>query len=197
MARSIDVAEIRQSGSKESVDIEVNDWFERIKHNPGFAPEWITGYANQYKLWKDGQEAPLNGSPIREWSVISPAQRDMLLQMTVATVEDLAAANESTLMRLGMGSRELKQKAQLWLETAKNVGGATEKITALQVDNAALRDEMNKLKQYMYANQAPQYAASAVPNNGLLFSHAFPTGTAVVPQIQVATTQTPVEDPFG
>jgi hypothetical protein len=126
----------------------------------------------------------------------------MLIQLTVCTVEDLASANESTLMRIGMGSRELKQKAQLWLDTAKNVGGATEKITALQVENAAIRDEMARLTKLMYANQAPNYAASAVPNNGLNIPSAFQAvnapQTMPMPHTGDVIALKPVdEDPFA
>lgn len=173
VARTIDVVVVRQSGSKDSLEIETNDWLERISKNPGYPREWVDGFRKAYELWKQGQDAPLNGSPIREWGAISPEQRDMLLQLTICTVEDLAGANESTLLRIGMGARELKQKAQKWLETSKNVGAVAAQNAALAVENAAIKDEIEKLKKLMYANQAPGYAASAVPNNGL------PTGTAV------------------
>lgn len=182
--KSIDWAVIRQSGSKDSVEIEANDWLDRISKNPGFAREWVDGYRKSYELWKQGQEAPLMGTPIREWGVISHEQRDMLIQLTICTVEDLAAANESALARIGMGARELKQKAQAWLETSKNVGAVVAQNAALVVENAAIRDEIEKLKKHIYANQAPNYAAGVVPNNG------FPTGTATFVPPTVVTAMT-------
>lgn len=167
MTRTIDVARVRQSGSKDHTEIETADWFERISKNPNYRAEWVDGFRKAYQLWKQGQEAPLNGTPIREWGVVSPDIRDMLLQLTICTVEDLATANESVLLRIGMGARELKQKAQKWLETSKDVGAVAAQNAALAVENAAIKDEIDKLKKLIYANQAPAYMASAVPNNGL------------------------------
>ncbi len=186
--KTVDIAIIRQSGSSNSNEIEANDWLERISHNPGYPPEWVDGFRKHYALWKQGQEAPLNGTPIREWGAISPDQRNHMLQLLIMTVEDLAAANESTLMRIGMGGRELKQKAQTWLNTANDVGKAAAELGALRVENAAIKDEMEKLRKMIFANQSPSYAVAALPNNGL--------PVTIVPQVAMPIPAVE-EDPFA
>lgn len=149
VSRTVDYAIVRQSGDKNSNETEVGEWLDRISRNPGYPREWVDGFRKAYELWKNGQDAPLNGYPIREWGGISPDQREMLLQLTVCTVEDLAAANESTLQRIGMGSRELKQKAQAWLDTSKNVGKVVEQIGAVQVENAELKRQIEELRAFV------------------------------------------------
>jgi predicted RecB family nuclease len=60
-----------------------------------------------------------------------PAQIKTLLDINVRTVEELAAANEETLNRVGMGGRALKQKAIIWLESSKrSAESLTEEVNA-------------------------------------------------------------------
>jgi len=83
---------------------------------------------------------PVDGTPIRGWPVLSPSDQENVIAVRIRTVEDLAEANEQTLMSLGIGSRTMKQKAQAWLDSSNSNGKATEKISALQSE---LKDQKN------------------------------------------------------
>ena len=60
-----------------------------------------------------------------------------MLDAHVRTVEDLSAANEETIARIGMGGRALKDKAVSWLSAASGNGKVTEELAALRVKNEA------------------------------------------------------------
>jgi hypothetical protein len=68
-------------------------------------------YQQALENYKQSRETPEQGIAIKDWPGASPAQIKTLLDINVRTVEELAAANEETLMRIGMGGRALKQKA--------------------------------------------------------------------------------------
>lgn len=143
-----DFAFITPIGSKDRMERKVSDWFAHLEvevEGGRFAPEWLRQYKGAYAAWKEGLEPPLDGTPIRQWSVLSPAQVKSLLELRVLTVEDLAQANEETIRRLGMGGRDLKNKAVTWLESAQNVGSVAERCVALTEENRVLRESVEKL----------------------------------------------------
>lgn len=146
---------IRAVGSRDSVEKEVGPWLEHLEKMSTagqYRRDWVDSFRKKYEAWRAGQEAPVNGFPVREWASINKATADNLVSAGVLTVEDLAAANEQTLTRIGMGSRALKDKAQAWLDSATKNGNAEElaamrtKVDALEQTNADLRQ---KLEQFM------------------------------------------------
>lgn len=94
--------------------------------------EHRTRWPEQYAAFKAGREAPLEGTPLREWPVgaMTASKADELAYFHIRTVEQLAALGDDKLQNLGMGSRELRERARVWLDVAKNGGAALEKMQA-------------------------------------------------------------------
>lgn len=148
VARDIDYAIITPAGSKDRVEQKVGEWFAKLREQvqqERFPAEWLARYTENYKIWKSGQEVPLNGTSVKNWPMLSPAQRSTLLTLNVHTVEDLAVANEEVIARLGMGGRALRDKAQEWLASKDNgAGKQAEQIVAQKV---ALENSENVRKE--------------------------------------------------
>jgi hypothetical protein len=110
--------------------------------------EWKHGNGNRkppspfavvaYEAWKEGREIAVNGTDIKNWPGVTPAQLKMCLAAVVRTVEDLANANADTLRKLGMGSYALKEKAAAYLDAA-TTNKNSEAVSALKIELAALR----------------------------------------------------------
>lgn len=142
VAKDVELALVTSPGTRDVFKQEVKTWFEQLGRDvaAGRIPEaWVEQYKEAYRRWKAGQEPPVNGTPLRGWLRISPAQQKMCLEMGVLTIEDLAALNDEGLRRLGMGAVQLKQTAQAELQAAKDIG-------PLVKENAALRQEVDTLK---------------------------------------------------
>jgi hypothetical protein len=139
--RAVDTALVTPIGSKDRYPFEVKAWFENLANEVSagrFNPEWLQKYRNQYKAFCEGEEVPEDGTPLRSWPQISKGQVAACTSIHLRTVEDLAAANEEAINRLGMGGRALKQAAQAWLAAARGQGAAAAQITALQTEKDAL-----------------------------------------------------------
>jgi Asp-tRNA(Asn)/Glu-tRNA(Gln) amidotransferase C subunit len=85
---------------------------------------------------------------------LTPAQVENLTKLNVLAVEDLAQANEQTIMALGLDGRVLKKKAQDWLAAQGDTGKIVEQLSALRVafdqmqkDYTELRATTTKLMQ--------------------------------------------------
>jgi len=150
VARDVDYALITPQGSKDRIERKVADWFPQLEQNVmenRMPREWLKAFREAYAAWKEGRELPLNGTPILTWSVAAPHQIKSLLDAHIRTVEDLAAANEETISRLGMGGRALKDKAVSWLTSAGTTGKVTEELAALKIAKEAAEAQVLALSK--------------------------------------------------
>lgn len=152
VARDVDYALVTPAYTKDCVVNTVDRFFlnaESNAKNNRIPNEWLEAWRKMYAAWKNGQEMPLDGTPIKGWGVISPAQQEMLIRMSVHTVEDLAGINDEGMRRYGMGGLDLKNKAKNWLASIKDHGPTTMKLSALEKENENLTVELNSLKEKM------------------------------------------------
>lgn len=99
-------------------------------------------YNDQYKAFKAGTAQPLSGTPLSEAPFLTEAKRRELKALSIHTVEALAGLDGNPLKQLGMGGRELKNKAMAYIEAAE--GSAD--VTALAAENTSLREQMADLQ---------------------------------------------------
>ena len=148
VTKDVEMVKIVPMGSKDNLLKRADEWLEQIKRKaldgaPDAMPdEWVRDFRKKYELWKEGKEAPLNGTSVKEWPILSPAQAENLVSLRIMTIEDVAEMNEEAMQRYGMGAREMKEKAKEWLK-GKQVADAVAK------ENEALRAELDALKEQM------------------------------------------------
>ena len=96
-----------------------------------------------YEAWKEGREAPVNGTDLKNWPGVTPAQLKTCQNATVRTIEDLAEANADTIRKLGMGGVAMMEKAKAYLAAA-NQNKTSEEVSALMVKLDALSDTVKR-----------------------------------------------------
>lgn len=143
VGKEVDFALITPLYTRDVVIHRVSDWFVKLDAdvaNERIPPGWVQNYRKMYEAWKSGQELPLQGTPIRGWGVISPAQQEMLTRINILTVEDLADVTADGLARIGMGGVDLKNKAIAFIKSSRDVG-------KLVMENASLTAQMTVASQ--------------------------------------------------
>lgn len=171
VTKDFDYALVTPAGSKDRVEQKVVEWFAKLRtqvREERFPAAWLENYESAYKAWKSGQEIPLDGTAIKNWPILSPSQVRTLLELNVRTVEDLAAANEELVVRLGMGGRSLRDKAREWAKAkGGDAGKQAEEIVALRLKleaaetaRAAMETELRALMAQVQA-LAPKAPAAA------------------------------------
>lgn len=159
VAKDVAYALITPRGSKDRIERVAVEWFAQLKSDADsgrFPPEWTKHFERAFHEWKEGREAPISGTAVENWPAVSPAQLKTLQHLHIRTIEDLAAANEETIHRLGMGGRALKQKAVDWLSSAAGAGRASEEMSALRAELANLQERNASLE-----SQLREFAAIA------------------------------------
>lgn len=154
--KAVDYAIIRPIGGKDAVEKPALPWLEHIEKQAvsgDYPREWAKFFRDQYQGWKNGQEVQPNGMHVRNWAAIGRTQAEMLVAARVLTVEDLAQANEEALGRIGIGARELQNRARAWLQTAAQNGSA-EELAALRVKTESQAAENKELRQRLDALEA-------------------------------------------
>jgi hypothetical protein len=151
-------------GGGNGVKWKIPQWKDHLKRevqNGRIPQQWLDDYMAMYERWKNGQELPLNGTPIRGWMLISPAQQETLIHRGILTLEDLASLNAEGIQRIGMGGSDLKNKAILALQASKDTGPLVMKVADLEqklavalAGNADLAAKV-QLMQSQFAGRAP------------------------------------------
>lgn len=152
---------ITPHGTTDEIPRLAKDWFiylDQSVREERVPIKFVEYYKECYEHWLKGEEAPLKGTPIKDWPPISPAQRTNLAAIRVYTVEDLANANEDTIRLLGMGGRELVKKAENWLRASSEQGKITEEISALQVANKRMESTIERQQKTIEALRKDQEA---------------------------------------
>lgn len=149
VGKDVDFVYVTPPYSKDILIFEVEAWLKQLNHDMsrGRLPqEWVQNYRKAYEAWKRGEELPPEGTPIKGWGVISPAQQETLIRMQILTVEDLAAVNDEGGKRIGMGWVDLKNKAKAWLAQLKDKGPLTQEMAAIKAENRELHTQVNTLQ---------------------------------------------------
>lgn len=151
----VDFVMVTLPGGRDVFENRVEPWFEqqeqyvrRGKQNP----EFLKLYKKAYENWKEGQEIPLNGTPIKGWQMLTPAQQQTVISARIKTVEDLAKTNDEGLRKLGMGGRGLVEKAKSWLDSASSTGKVAmendelkKKVSQLEITIISLEEKVKSL----------------------------------------------------
>jgi len=152
VTRDVDRAYIMQPGSRDVFEVDAEDWLKQIRDkalndaHDAYPQEWIDQFRKKFEMFKEGQEAPVNGTHVREWPHLSPAQVQNLVAARIITVEDVAALTEEALNRVGMGSRELREKARDWLASRDMTKSALQENEALKAKLADLTARLAELE---------------------------------------------------
>lgn len=150
VAKDVVFAIITPAGSRDRYERIADEWLRNMAdqvRQERLPAEWLSHYKKLLAAWREGREAPESGTPVRNWPVVSPAQVEMLINLRIRTVEDLAVCNEEAITRMGMGGRSLKQKAVDWLASAANTGKEVEAIASLRVELEALKLSHERLME--------------------------------------------------
>lgn len=118
-------------------------------------------WPEQYAAFKAGREAPLEGTPLREWpvSAMTASKAEELAFFHIRTVEQLAALGDDKLQNLGMGARELRERAKIWLDVAKNGSAPLERM---QSNIERLIADVERLTRGLTASNAENQRLSAI-----------------------------------
>ena len=117
-----DIIRIMPAGSKDVIEKLWEDWYaQRMQdaQNERFPYEWLKKIKEQYDAWKNDTPVPQLGTLIKTWKHATPRDKAAMEAINITTVEELAVANEQSIMRLGIGARTLKKKAEMYLRQEK------------------------------------------------------------------------------
>jgi hypothetical protein len=99
-------------------------------------------YPKAWEAYQRGESQGFTGTPLEQWPQITRAQAKEAKYFECHTVEQLAGLTDNHCQKLGMGFRELREKAKVYLGVAES----TASVTAQAQENEKLRQEMAELR---------------------------------------------------
>lgn len=101
-------------------------------------------FPDAYKYFKTGVEGGSQGTPLKEWPVMSRSMVEELKYFGFYTVEQLSKADDGVCSKLP-GLTTLREKAKIYLEHA--AGGSP--LERVQNENAELKSQMEAMQRQM------------------------------------------------
>ncbi len=146
-----DFIKIHVPGDKNfNLDVPVND-----THKQRFPRQWAIFCNN-----KKADTEQLIGTPIKEWSLLRPAQAEELRHLGFRTIESIADASDAGLQKIGMVAgmqpHEFRERAKRFLNQADHVALVTaeaEKTKAAEERAASAEQAIAELRAQMAALQ--------------------------------------------
>lgn len=142
VAKDVNYAIITPAGTKDRIEKIAEEWLRDLAEavrQDRFPSDWLDSYRRRYNSWVETRQIPEEGTSIKDWPSVSPAQVRNLLDLNIRTIEQLAEATEEAILRLGMGGRALKEKAKAWLDASKGQGKLASELDRLRQENEALK----------------------------------------------------------
>lgn len=104
----------------------------------------INRWPEQYKKFKEGMEQVPDGQRLEEWAVLTASRVKELRAVGIHTVEQLADLNEAGIQGLGMGGRELVDKAKKLVDGKDELAELREEVAKLKKELAAKKPTRKK-----------------------------------------------------
>lgn len=137
-------------GSRDTTERKVAEWLQSLVDHAKAGrvpPEWPEQYSGAFDAWKKTQEQPANGTSLKNWPAITPAQLKSCLSIGLTSIEEVATANEQIISRLGMGAVALKAAAQAWIKEREKVGSLAIEVQTLTNKLAEAMATIEELKK--------------------------------------------------
>ncbi len=95
-----------------------------------------------YKAWKDGQELPLNGTPLSAWAGVTAEQAQAFTRIGIRTVEEIAGLTDSLIGKVPLPNvRDLIAQAKAFLEASdRNV--VADRMASLEAENENIKEQL-------------------------------------------------------
>lgn len=152
IAKDVAMVEVTSVGGKSVFVDEAENWLRKISEaalQGRFDRQWVKDFKDMYAMFKEGEEIPDKGIPIKTSLMFSPAEQRAILNANVRTLEDLSSCNEEALQAIGPGSRGLRDRARTAIANSQDSGKVAAEVTSLKVENEDLRQKLDDLMAIM------------------------------------------------
>ncbi len=141
--KDVEIVEVRIPADRHYIPtFGAHDFWKNVD---GIAQTYAMRWPDQYRAFKENRTQTIEGTPLEELPFLTNAKRSELKALSIYTAEQLASLDGKNLKTLGIGGRELKDQATAYLDRAS--GSA--KVTELARENAAMKAEMEAMRQQM------------------------------------------------
>ena len=142
-------AEVTPAGGKDTQIKVMSDWLPQLRNmsvsrgpvdtNAAEYEIWYEKISQAFEKYKKGEEVDYDGTPLRGSLAFTKVEIANCEAANVFTIEDLALASEESIQRIGMGGRNLKDRA--------NKIVASQSSNDLAAENAALKLKVNEMDE--------------------------------------------------
>lgn len=135
-------------GDQSSMEYWVDEEYPEAHKHPTFGAlrkndPVYTRFGEYIKAYKENNKAMLEaGTPLEAWPVVNRAQVAMLRYHGIHSVEALSGINDEQMTRIGIGTRDLVNKAKTYLQGAADTTASLK----MEAEKKAIQDRFDALE---------------------------------------------------
>lgn len=145
MFRDVEMVRIRFAGDRRREHVAPAHEPFQMERGSGRHMTYAERFRDHYEAFKRDAAAAVTGTPIRMMPGLTPSKLRELEAAAITTVEALAALPDRIIGKMGMGARDLTERARAFLEQADQSAA----VSAAQAENADLRERLARLESLM------------------------------------------------
>lgn len=144
----VEKVEWSRKGTQNTTTVEK---ISRLKKHDGEVWQMLKPY---YERWKEGKEAPIDGTPLAAWPGATPQLVKALEPYHIRSIEDLANLTDGTLPRIPVpGIRGMREQAKAYIAAASTTAPIAGELSALREQNASLMARVSEMETILKSVQ--------------------------------------------
>lgn len=145
--REIEKVEWSRRGTANATTVEKISRLAKKQINGDQNPIWLA-LKPYYESWKDGQETPIDGTPLAAWPGATPQLVKALEPYHVRSIEDLANLTDGTMARVPVpGIRGFRDTAKAYVAAASTTAPVAGELAALREKTSNYESRIAELEE--------------------------------------------------
>lgn len=140
------IPEIRKLYTKKVVFPRLEKLREKLKDGR-ISQNYFDHYVQAWERFLRNEEAPIVGTPLVDWRGAPEAVKRRAIEIGIRSVEDAADMDDATIQSIGMGARDLKNRAVAFLDQDVSKVKSAQKMNELQDQNQRMAEQLSALQQ--------------------------------------------------
>lgn len=132
-------------------------WLEKLKNhlkNGRITKEYYEHCEKSFNAFMKNQELPVEGTPLSEWTGATEAQKRKAIEIGINSVELCAEMTEEAIQAIGMGARDMKNKARAYVDRDREPEKFANEMVNLREKNDFQQDQISSLQRKLQELQS-------------------------------------------
>ena len=141
----ITIPEIRRIATKKIIYPRMSKLQDRLK-NDQISPEYVDHYVRAWERFLKNEDEPITGTPLVDWRGAPESVKRRAIEIGVRSIEEAADMDDATVNNIGMGGRDLQNRARIYLDQDNSALKSGQEMKSLKESNLEMAQQLTAMQ---------------------------------------------------